>query len=407
MAVRKQCSPKVGARKFCEKSPRCEHEWWLDVMHMGERYRMPVNDFAIPRMKEGERYPVTSRHEAEKEWEPLFIAEIVAGRDPRRSQRETVEHRPIRTIGETVRDYRDRYAKRLADQSVMSQLKVFEERWDTRPLRELESPTIVEDLIDDLLDDDERRRTQATVNRYLARLRHFINWCRGRQDEHGHRWLTESPFFNRTFNPAGIKVFKEGWRHRRLQDDEETRLVQAFEKMDSERYWFAGELMLARFHCALDTGLRRGEMLKLQRQDVLWKHNDGLTLLIRWGNAKSRKERLVPVTSERLREFLEKRRFAPYPFGDEEGGKVDSFRTAWETALALAKITDASKNVDGDLRWHDLRHEAASRLAEQAMPVDQIQKLLGHSSLNMTQRYLNPGDSVVRESMTRAHRRWA
>ena len=74
MAVRKPCRS-----KGCKTSPRCEHPWWLDVMHNRERYRMPVDDFALAR---GATAPVTSKQEAEKVWEPKFIAEIVSGKDP-------------------------------------------------------------------------------------------------------------------------------------------------------------------------------------------------------------------------------------------------------------------------------------------------------------------------------------
>ena len=49
-------------------------------MHNGVRYRMPVDDFAFAR---GATAPVTSKQEAEKSWEPKFIAEIASGKDPR------------------------------------------------------------------------------------------------------------------------------------------------------------------------------------------------------------------------------------------------------------------------------------------------------------------------------------
>ena len=61
MAVRKTCRS-----KGCKTSPRCEHPWWLDVMHNGTRYRMPVDDFALAR---GATAPVTSKQEAEKVWD--------------------------------------------------------------------------------------------------------------------------------------------------------------------------------------------------------------------------------------------------------------------------------------------------------------------------------------------------
>ena len=96
MAVRKPCRS-----RGCKSSPRCEHPWWLDVMHNRERYRMPVDDFALAR---GATAPVTSKQEAEKTWEPFFIAEIVAGRDPRGAvERQT----PQGALPHTVADLLD------------------------------------------------------------------------------------------------------------------------------------------------------------------------------------------------------------------------------------------------------------------------------------------------------------
>ena len=75
MAVRKICR-----QKGCRASPRCEHLWWFDTMHQSKRWRMPVDDFALVR---GATEPITSKQTAERVWEPKFLGEIMAGRDPR------------------------------------------------------------------------------------------------------------------------------------------------------------------------------------------------------------------------------------------------------------------------------------------------------------------------------------
>jgi site-specific recombinase XerD len=40
-----------------------------------------------------------------------------------------------------------------------------------------------------------------------------------------------------------------------------------------------------------------------------------------------------------------------------------------------------------NLRWHDLRHEYASRLVEKGVPLSQVRDLLGHASIVTTERY--------------------
>jgi len=152
---------------------------------------------------------------------------------------------------------------------------------------------------------------------------------------------------------------------------------------------------------ALDTGARRGELLLIQNKHVNWKH-DPVRILLPGENTKSSKERLVPVGTSRLAEVLQRRRFLgseAFVFGDEQGEHVEGFRSAWEALLAAAEITDPTKGLDGNLHWHDLRHECGSRLAERGVPLHEIQYLLGHASIVTIQRYLNVTLEALAESV--------
>ena len=55
----------------------------------------------------------------------------------------------------------------------------------------------------------------------------------------------------------------------------------------------------------------------------------------------------------------------------------------WRTALMF---------LQPDLRWHDLRHEGACRLLSDGVDIRIIQLMLGHASIQQTQRYLNVAD---------------
>ena len=136
----------------------------------------------------------------------------------------------------------------------------------------------------------------------------------------------------------------------------------------------------------LDTACRPGELLSLQWKDVNLSRKE---LAIRAEKAKTRTERLIPI-SKRLHAMLEMRRVGAdgeelpgdaYVFGDETGAQVISVRTAWENARKRA-------GLEG-LQLRDLRHEAGSRFEEAGVPVVYVSKLLGHSNLTTTSRYLN------------------
>jgi hypothetical protein len=52
-----------------------------------------------------------------------------------------------------------------------------------------------------------------------------------------------------------------------------------------------------------------------------------------------------------------------------------------------------------DLRWHDLRHEGSCRLLADGVDIRIIQLMLGHASIQQTQRYLNVTDEELRRGL--------
>ena len=70
-----------------------------------------------------------------------------------------------------------------------------------------------------------------------------------------------------------------------------------------------------------------------------------------------------------------------YVFCDEIGRRVKSLRTAWNRAARAAGLKG--------FQLRDLRHEAGSRFDEAGVPISYVSKLLGHTNLSTTSRYLN------------------
>ncbi|HEV8346102.1 MAG TPA: tyrosine-type recombinase/integrase [Vicinamibacterales bacterium] len=82
--------------------------------------------------------------------------------------------------------------------------------------------------------------------------------------------------------------------------------------------------------------------------------------------------------------------YVPLTCGQEMRDRIIG---ALETGCRQAKLKEL------DLHWHDLRHECASRWLEDGLDVREIQLLLGHAKLEITQRYLNITDVGVVRSM--------
>ena len=78
----------------------------------------------------------------------------------------------------------------------------------------------------------------------------------------------------------------------------------------------------------------------------------------------------------------------------------------WDSELLLplsgktisSRFTEACRMLAiDDLHFHDLRHEAATRLSEQGFTVPQMQQVTGHESWSSLQRYVSvtPRKSVL------------
>src|SRR4051794_34696991 len=136
MSIRRRC-----LERNCTNGRRCLEHLLFDLMWRGKRYRMPVNDFAIPRMESGKQRPIQSMEEA-RDWERVFIGEIKAGRDPRRP---VTTSSNVSTELDDVSAFLDAYVERCAKpaglrsiNSVRSQVGVLKQHFGELPLSALQ-----------------------------------------------------------------------------------------------------------------------------------------------------------------------------------------------------------------------------------------------------------------------------
>ena len=127
-------------------SRRCLEHLWFDVKHRGIRYRMPVNDFAVPRMEPGKQRPIESMEEA-RDWERLFIGEIKAGRDPRikpaRKEKARRHHARGRLSRRLLRDATLKPAGIRSLDTAGGRLKVLKRYFGDLPVKALEEPAVI------------------------------------------------------------------------------------------------------------------------------------------------------------------------------------------------------------------------------------------------------------------------
>ena len=199
--------------------------------------------------------------------------------------------------------------------------------------------------------------SNATVNREVTFLKSLLQ----RAVDWG--YLDRNPLH-------GLKPLKEApIRERYLTKEEGERLIQA-----------ASEYLRDIIVFALATGFRKSEIFGLTWDNVILnkRFTYGEITVIGKGN-KRRNIRMNKTVYEMLcRKSQKKQNQYIFP-SPKTGGKIDNVDNAFRMALKKAGIEN--------FRFHDLRHTAASWMVQGGADIYAVQKILGHSNIQTTQRY--------------------
>ena len=231
-----------------------------------------------------------------------------------------------------------------------------------------------------------RPRKVATVDRYLQLLRHMLNAAVGR------RWLTRNPFKDSPDGKPLISLADETQRRRILSFDEEDRLlaecvVEERTNKNGVKYFVRREHLRGILICALDTAMRKAEILKLRWRDVDAMSAGGRRLTIQQLNTKTLRERGAPVSRRFMEELTRLRdELGPRP-EDRVFGITTDIKKSFAGACRDAGIKD--------LRFHDLRRTAATRLHREGMPLGELRHILGHADIKTTSRYIGVDEDTV------------
>lgn len=136
---------------------------------------------------------------------------------------------------------------------------------------------------------------------------------------------------------------------------------------------------------ALETGMRRGEILGLKWADVdlkLRKIYLGKCADTGASQVKDGDRRFVPISDKLARTLQGIIRILgnPHVFPGPDGQAMHDNRTGFECALKAAGITRS-------FHFHDLRHTFATWALVNGTPIEVLAKILGHSTTAMTEIY--------------------
>ena len=172
-------------------------------------------------------------------------------------------------------------------------------------------------------------------------------------------------------NPIkGIKLGKEKPRPRFLNEEEQARLIEACGR--AQHAFYLKDMVVLDLH----TGLRKEELLRLKREDVLV---DGKKLKVEDG--KGGKRRYVPLndTARAVLERLLARKGSDYLFHDKNGKPFKDIKKSFIPAVERAGLKDVVLK--------DLRRTFGTMCAIRGVPPKTLQMWMGHESITTTMKY--------------------
>lgn len=220
-------------------------------------------------------------------------------------------------------------------------------------------------------------------------------------------------------NPATGKIKPDpaNPRDRRLEDGEEKWILKTLNRdnaaKNQDKDMRRNPFVPLYFRFALETAMRQGEGLELR-----WRHVSLKKQTAKLFDTKNTENREVPLSDEALEILRSVKEISNSTNADDHVFPItsDALKKCWTRCLATARkeyLADCSEqgiepehNFLLDLRWHDLRHEATSRLAHD-VPLVELARITGHKDLRTLLRYYHAhaSDIAKRIGKTGAARR--
>lgn len=223
----------------------------------------------------------------------------------------------------------------------------------------LESLTLskIEEFVDWML---KKGTAPGTVNRKLAALSKMFTVAKERGG------VAVVPRIPRMKEPEG--------RIRYLSDEEEAKLLRLFRQWGLEDHWDATVILI-------ETGLRTGELWKLEGHNVNFNVGKFGVVTLYGTMTKNSTSRSVPLSKDSS--AILRRRIGLH--GDSKlfpGGNNYWYEYQWDRAKLVLGLSEDEQFVP-----HGLRHTCCSRLVQGGMPLPQVQKWMGHKTIQTTMRY--------------------
>ncbi len=204
-------------------------------------------------------------------------------------------------------------------------------------------------------------------------------------------WMLSEGYFRGGIHPLhGLKKRRTQGRIIQLEEKEVQKLLRT-----PNQKTYCGLRDYALMLLSLDTGIRPGEALQLLPGDL---YHERRELAVRAEIAKTRTPRVLPLSEPTLEVIQRILKVRPWdwresPLFCNETGE------AWNVTSWSRRVKAYGKQCKLDITAYALRHTAALFMLRHGMDAFSLQRIMGHSTMDMTRHYVN----LTTEDTRRAH----
>ena len=231
-----------------------------------------------------------------------------------------------------------------------------------------------------------KKRSAATINRFISSVRSLFAYCR----KFGHIKVNVALEFKTIKNPKKLPRFMTGAEIDRL----------CREPAVNELLWEKRDRAI--FEMLYSSGCRASEIVSLTFEDF---NGDYSSAIVTGKGSKDRRVYFEDDAQKALKAYLEdrKKRFGqsdkePHIFVNQRGGAL----TTGGLRLIITRYS-GSEGTKHHVSPHAFRHTFATAMITNGADVRMVQELLGHSSISTTQRYTHISTEKMIEMYNKAH----
>ncbi len=244
---------------------------------------------------------------------------------------------------------------------------------------------------------------KSTQKSYLRHLKPFFNWLedQGIVTENVADPIkypkVEHNIVEKTINEEQLEEIVKAYNEYQREKQEKGHISQPFQM----QMWFV-PLVKTVFY----TGLRASEVVNLTWSEVDLKERFIRITNKEGSSTKSGKERSIPIRKEKLKPVLEQwhgylgKPQEGYVFPSATGSGMWDRMSSGNVSKTFKKYVRKA-GLPETVNFHGLRHSCATQLLREGMPIVQVSKMLGHSSLEVTRIYEHLDETDLKDAIDR------